>query len=241
MLKPVADGIWVVDSGPLRVMGMPLPLRMTVIRLRNGGLWLHSPTRWTPELHEAMERIGPVRHLVAPNTAHWSFMREWQDHCPMATAWGAPGLRERRQVRKAGLRLDHDLLELPPQAWEDEIAQAVVPGGGGFREVAFFHQPSRSLLLTDLVINLEPAKLPRAARPLVRLAGMMAPHGRAPAYLRLLIRLRRHEAAEAAARLVAWEPERVIITHGAWFQRDGAAALRRSLSWLLPRAAAAGE
>lgn len=234
MPKPVAEGLWVVDSGPLRAIGLPLPIRMTVIRLRDGSLWLHSPTRYTEGLHAALERIGPVRHLVAPNIAHWSFMKEWQDRCPAATTWAAPRLRERRQVRKAGLRLDHDLLNLSPAGWVEEIAQAVVPGGGGFREVAFFHRPSRTLLLTDLVINLEAAKLPRAARPLARLAGVMAPQGRAPAYLRLLIRLRRREAAEAAARLVAWEPERVIFTHGACFQQDGTAALRRSLSWLLP-------
>ena len=45
VMKPVADGVWIVDSGPLRVLGMPLPVRMTVVRLASGDLWLHSPTR----------------------------------------------------------------------------------------------------------------------------------------------------------------------------------------------------
>ena len=36
-LKPVADGVWIVDSGPLRVFGgIPLPVRMAVVRLRGG-------------------------------------------------------------------------------------------------------------------------------------------------------------------------------------------------------------
>ena len=43
VLKRVADNIWIVDSGPLRALGMPLPIRMTVIKLRDGGLLLHSP------------------------------------------------------------------------------------------------------------------------------------------------------------------------------------------------------
>ncbi|MFC7553301.1 hypothetical protein ACFQU7_15190 [Pseudoroseomonas wenyumeiae] len=37
-----------------------------------------------------MENIGPIRHLVAPNIAHWLFLRDWQAACPEATTWGAP-------------------------------------------------------------------------------------------------------------------------------------------------------
>ncbi len=39
--KPVAPGIWIVDSGPLSVMGIPVPVRMTV---RPGGR-LPTPQR----------------------------------------------------------------------------------------------------------------------------------------------------------------------------------------------------
>ncbi|MFC7608572.1 DUF4336 domain-containing protein [Teichococcus aestuarii] len=136
-------------------------------------------------------------------------------------------------MRKSRLRLDHDLAGAAPEPWAGEIEQRVVPGAGGFREVAFFHQPSRSLLLTDLVQNLEPGKLPPLVRPLARLAGVTAPEGGTPAYLRALLRLRRRDAAEAARQMLAWQPERVIFAHGAWFELDGTAALRRALSWLL--------
>lgn len=231
--KPVAEGLWIVDSGPLRVLGLPLPVRMTVLRLRDGGLWLHSPTRHTAALQRALQEIGPIRHLVAPNVAHWSFLQAWQRHCPEARIWAAPELRRRRAVRKSRLRLDHDLAGAPPPPWAGEIEQRVVPGAGGFREVAFFHQPSRSLLLTDLVQKLEPGKLPPLVRPLARLAGVTAPEGGTPAHLRALLRLRRREAAEAARQVLAWQPERVIFAHGAWFERDGTAALQRALSWLL--------
>lgn len=232
-LKPVAEGIWIVDSGPIRILGMPLPVRMTVVRLASGAMWLHSPTRHDEGLRREIEGLGPIRHLVAPNIAHWTFVQEWQRHCPEALTWAAPNLRERAQVRKAGLRIDRELAGAGPEAWEGAIEQAVVPGGAGFREVAFLHRPSRTLVLTDLVVNLEPDKLPLPTRLFGRAVGVLAPHGRAPAYLRLIIRLRRREAVEAARRLVAWEPERVIFSHGAWFERDGAARLQRSLAWLV--------
>ncbi len=231
--KPFAENVWIVDSSPLGIPGLPLPVRMTVIRLASGDVWLHSPTRFSFDLRAAIDRIGPIRHLVAPNVAHWTFLEQWQAHCPDALTWAAPGLRDRGQVRRSGVRLDTDLGDRAPEAWEGEIDQKVVPGGLGFREVACFHRPSRTLLLTDLVLNLEAAKLPPPARALMRLAGTLAPDGRAPAHLRAVVRLRRRDAALAAAQLVAWAPERVIVTHGAPIERDAAARLRHSLRWLL--------
>ncbi len=232
-LKPVALGLWIVDSGPIRAAGLPLPVRMSVVRLANGDIWLHSPTRYDAGLHRAIEALGPIRHLVAPNVAHWTYLKAWQLHCPQALTWAAPNLRRRRQVQKAGLRLDRDLADTAPPEWSADLVQAVVPGGFGFREVAFFHAASATLILTDLVLNLEPKKLPFLLRPLLRLAGATAPDGRAPVYLRLVVRLRRRDAARAAAALVALEPERVVFSHGAWFERNGAAELRRSLRWLI--------
>jgi hypothetical protein len=233
VLKPVADGLWIVDSGPLRALGIPLPVRMTVIRLGDGAIWLHSPTRYDAALHRAIAALGPIRHLVAPNIAHWTFLKAWQEHCPEATTWAAPNLDKRGQVRRAGLRLDRVLSDEAPDAWARDLRQVVVPGGLGFREVAFFHGATATLVLTDLVLNLEAEKMPALLRPFLRLAGMTAPHGMPPPYLRLAVKLRETDAATAANRLIAMKPERVVFTHGAWFERDGTAALRQSLRWLV--------
>ena len=146
--------------------------------------------------------------------------------------WAAPGLRHRTQVKKSGLRIDHDLGTDAPPDWGDDIEQVVVPGAAGFREVDFFHKPSRTLVLTDLVVNVEAEKMPVPMRLFARLSGVTAPHGKAPLYLRMIIRGRREDAAKAATRMLAWAPERVLFSHGRWFDRDGTAALRRSLAWL---------
>ncbi|HEX2529728.1 MAG TPA: DUF4336 domain-containing protein [Geminicoccus sp.] len=230
--KPVAPGVWIVDSGPHRMLGLPMPVRMTVIRLANGDLLLHSPTRFDDGLRRQLQELGPIRHLVAPNIAHWSFLKQWQDACPDAVTWAAPGLRERSQVQKSGLRIDRELSAVAPADWAQEIEQLVIPGGGGFTEIAFFHRPTRTLVLTDLVVNVEPQKLPWWMRPGAHLVGATAPDGKAPAYLRMLVKMKRSEAAPAAERLIAMEPERVIFTHGRWFDQEATAQLRRSLAWL---------
>jgi len=71
-LKAVAPGLWVVD-GPLirfgpRPLNMPFPTRMTVIRLDDGDLFIHSPTPLLPELTGELERCaGHPRWIVGPN------------------------------------------------------------------------------------------------------------------------------------------------------------------------------
>jgi hypothetical protein len=87
------------------------------------------------------------------------------------------------------------------------------------------HRPTRTLVLTDLIDNLEGDRLPLPTRLFAGLAGALAPNGKAPIYLRMVVNLRRRDAAAAAARMIAWEPERVIFAHGRWFDRDGSTRL----------------
>ena len=225
-VKQVAEGVWVVDSTMAGPFGSVLPVRMTVLRLEDGGLLLHSPTRLTPSLLLAVRELGPVRHLVAPNVAHWVFVRDWQRACPDATTWAAPGVRARGKVRRSGLRLDAELGDAAPAAWGAGMVMIPVRGGLGFVEAALFHAASGTLVLTDLAVNIELAKVPAAARPLIRALGM---DGRPAAYLRALVRLNQAEAAAAARRLVALAPRRVVFAHGQWVGRSAGEAL----GWLI--------
>ena len=233
VLKQVAPNIWVVDSGPLRALGLNIPIRMTVVKLQSGEVWLHSPTRYVQSLQQEIERIGRIGHLVAPSIAHWRFVEEWQQRCPNAVSWAAPELPGRRAVRKSNVKFHAELQAAAPELWKDDFEQLIIRGGFGVREAAFLHKPSRTLILTDLVENLEKEKLGPLVRPLMRLAGAMAPDGKAPIYYRMVVKMNRKEAASAARRLLQWAPERVIFAHGRWFDRDGTGQLRRSLRWLL--------
>lgn len=228
--KPFAEGVWIVDSGPLDAMGLKLPVRMVVIRLSNGELFLHSPTRFTPELAEALRGVGTVRHLVAPNIAHWIYLADWQRAFPEATTWGAPGLRSRAQVRASDVRIDVDLAQDAPPAWFGEINQGLV-AGAGFNEVWFFHPASRTLLLVDLIENLEVAKLSPLAATVMRTAA--ATQGTTARYLRPAIRLGGAAAKESIRAAIACAPERVLFAHGAPFENEGTERLRHAFAWLL--------
>ncbi len=65
--KPVADNIWVVDGEAISFYGLPFTTRMTIVRLSNGDLFIHSPIALTKALRQQVELLGTVRHLVSPN------------------------------------------------------------------------------------------------------------------------------------------------------------------------------
>jgi short-subunit dehydrogenase len=230
-LRPVADNIWIVDAGHINAAGFSLPVRMTVIRLTSGDLLLHSPTRYSQALHQELTRIGPIKHLLAPNIAHWMFLPQWQKALPEAKLSAAPGLAGRAQVRRSGLRIDRELGDTTPHEWAEDI-ELVLITSLLFSEIELFHKPSRTLVLTDLVQNLAPERLSFVSRAVANLLGITAPDGTAPAYLRLLLRLGGRPVEQAVSRLLRMRPERVIFAHGRWFESGGTQQLRRSLAWL---------
>jgi len=227
--KPVAEGIWIVDGEPIHAMGLTMPVRMTVIRLGNGSLLLHSPIRHSPELAQAITRLGPISHMVAPTTAHWQFMAGWQQAFPHAVTWAVPGLRNRAQVRKSGLRLDRDLEETAHPEWCADLQQGLVRGFG-LTETWFLHRQSRTLVLTDLVENLEPRRLPPVSAVAMRL--MRGNVGRPALHVRAALLAGGDQARADIRAMVALKPERVVFAHGAWFATDGAARLRRAFDWV---------
>lgn len=230
-LKPVADGIWLVD-GPLidfRWAGLrlPFPTRMTIIRLAGGGLWLHSPTALTPGLKAEVDALGPVRHLIAPNKLHYWWVGDWQKAYPEALAYAAPGMR--REARRA-IAFERDLEAEPPADWAGEIDQVLVPGSF-MTEVDFFHRRSRSLILTDLIENFEPAKVPRGwLRLLMRLGGVMVPGG-TPRDMRLTFLGHRKAVRRAIATMLGWRPQHLIVAHGRCRHDNATSELARALHW----------
>ena len=53
-LKPVAPNVWIADGGWIGFYGLPFPTRMTVIRLADGSIWVHSPIANENGLAEAV-------------------------------------------------------------------------------------------------------------------------------------------------------------------------------------------
>jgi hypothetical protein len=236
VLKPIAPDLWIVDGPALTLSALGIsvsfPTRMTIVRLPDGELWCHSPIALDDGLRAQVEALGPVRHLVSPNLLHYVYIGEWQRAWPNAIAWASPGVRERAAAHGCDVRFDADLTGTPPEAWAGEIDQELFAGGRFIHEVAFFHRGSRTLILADLIENFELDRMQRRWRWLMRAAGVADPDGKAPVEMRWTFWGHRDEARESRARLIGWNPVRIVIAHGRWYERDGTAELQRALRWL---------
>ena len=236
--KVVSDDIWIVDGSIISFYKMPFPTRMTVVRLDDGSLFVHSPVEFDEELRAGVDALGEVRHLVAPNWIHYAYLPQWQKAYPKATTWAADGVEERAEKYEVDINVDHRLGDEEPAAWRGQIDQLVVTGSPLHLEVIFFHRASSTLILTDLIENFEPDKTPCWLRPLTRLAGIRDPDGKMPLDMRMSFRFGeggkgKDKLRQAVNTMLSWQPERVIISHGRWYEKNGTDELRRAFRWLL--------
>lgn len=75
---------------------MALGHRMTIARLPDGSLWIHSPVEYSAELAGKLTRLGPLAHIVAPNCMHDTYLAEWFAAQPAARFHGAKGFSRYR-------------------------------------------------------------------------------------------------------------------------------------------------
>lgn len=97
-LKTIDEGIWIVDGEIVemnfKITQVPFSTRMTVVRLGNNDLWIHSPIHLTPQLRSEIDELGHVKHIVAPNKLHYVYMEEWSQAYPDAKLWATKGLEK---------------------------------------------------------------------------------------------------------------------------------------------------
>lgn len=176
--------------------------------------------------------MGEVTWLISPNKLHHLFLDEWLEAYPEANSYAAPGLMEKRR----DLRFDAELTERTEPVWSDTITQTLFRGSRVMEEAVFFHKPSRTLLLTDLIENFDPATLNGWQRGLARFAGILAPHGKTPIDWRVTFHPGDWKKARAALEtMLGWEPENIILSHGRCIFGGGTMFLENAFSWLIAR------
>lgn len=235
-LKSITDGVWIVD-GPVIAFGylglkFPFPTRMTIVQLADGGLWVHSPTELSSSLKNEVDALGRVRYLIAPNRIHYWWVEKWVAAYPDAVTYAAPGVRT--QARSNGRFADYnvDLAEEGEFPWSGELKMLLVHGGY-LSEAVFFHDATRTLVITDLIQNYEREKIANPFfRFMSRLSGAVDPDGKMPVDLRSTFFMHRKKMSEAVRTMISWQPQRIIIAHGRWYEDNAVAELKRAFRWL---------
>ncbi len=226
MFRQVDDELWVIDHRPRPGAWFPFGTRTTLVRLSDGGLFMHSPGPLSISLAKQIDALGPVRCIVAPNDFHHLYVAEnaraWQG----ASIHLAPGLA----AKCRDLSYNAELAADPAPEWSTDLDQCWVRGASRVNEVVFLHRPSRTLIVTDLVFNVHLGST-RSERLFLRAMGI---EGRITS-TRLMRWLTRDRIAArtAADRILGWDFERVIMAHGEIIERGGKDELRRGLAWLI--------
>jgi len=222
-MDKLANDLWAVAS-PQSFLGLHLGTRMTVVRLRDGSLLVHSPIALTPSLKAEVALLGPVRHIVAPSQAHHLYAGEWQDAYPDALLHAAVGLAMRRK----DLAIDRELRGDAPADWDSDLDTTFLDGTL-LNETVFFHRPSRSLIVADLIENFQTS--PHwPTRTYLKLAGI---HGRPGLSrgLRLIFRDKKR-ARRSIDEMLGWDFDRVVLAHGEIIESGGRDAVRDAYTWL---------
>lgn len=227
-LTELADGLWTVDA---ELDLLPIGRRMTVARLADGGLAVHSAVACDDETMAALDRLGPVRFILVPSGYHRLDAPRYAARYPDARVLAMPA-SHRRVGERVTVHGDHGLLPAGgPLSYE--------PLDGLPAEAVFVHRAgdgSETLVFNDGFMNL-PDRLPGWRGFVVKLMGSTGgPKVTRTARLGLV----KDKAAYAEhLRRLAARPAlaRVVPGHGAVITSDAAAALRRAADGLhRPRA-----
>lgn len=228
MIESFADDIWIA-SGPTvtGAGGFHFPTRMAIIRLETGGLFVWSPVALTADLRDAVDALGPVEHIVGPNSLHHLFIPDWAAAWPQAQLHAAPGL----DTARPDIRFDARLDDAPDPAWAGTLDQVIMHGNAITTETVFFHRPSGTVIVTDLIQHLPDEWFSGWRALIAKWDRMTGPEPAMPRKFRLAF-TNRKAARAARDRLLAWPAERLVMAHGAPVTEDTAGLIRRAFAWL---------
>jgi hypothetical protein len=223
MLQKITDQLWTAAI-PHNMMGLHLGTRMTVVKLTNNTVLLHSPIPISDALHYELNAIGHVSHIICPNMFHHSYAKEAAQTFPTAILHGPKALQKKRTDLKFG----GELSSAAHPDWATDLSQLLIEGCA-LQETVFYHPKTKTIISADLSENFKNSDhLP--TRLYLKAAGI---HGK-PGWSRLLRFVYRDRALakKSVAQLFNWDFDKVIIAHGDIIDQQPKEAIQQTFAWL---------
>ena len=111
-----------MDGISVSFVGAETNTRMTVAKLSDGSLWIHSPIAWNTDVAAFIQHLGGrVSAIIAPNKYHCFWIEQWQERFPQARTFAEPALRKKVK----GLADTTALATQPPALYGNEIDQTL--------------------------------------------------------------------------------------------------------------------
>jgi hypothetical protein len=232
-LVPVqqSENIWTVEGPEVgyRLAGVtiPCPTRMTVVKLTDGSLWLHSPVMHATNLDNALSELGPISALVAPNSYHYLQLGAWAALHPGAAVYASADV-----VTKTGVANSIPIDRNSHAGWRQDLDDHLI-ALGRFSETVFFHHASATLIVTDLMQTFEASRVHRwPIKLLLQAGGATGPNAKPSIEIRLAARQHRDVLRAGVQQMIDWNPRRIILSHGPCIQDDAVGAIQRAFDWI---------
>ena len=210
-MRKLDRNLWLL-SYPLKILGADIIRNVTIIRLDSGKLLIHSTAPFTANDVDAINHVGNPTWLVEAMLDHDTFSQEGRSAFPDIPYLGPPGFDER--VSAPILPLD-----TPPDEWSPEIEILQIDGNPSFSEHIFFHKPSRTLIVADLIFNYR--KAPNLWTKLLLFPAMGFRH--APGMSKRFRNAITDKMAfrQSLEQMFEWDFERIIVGHGQVVETQG--------------------
>ena len=144
-MKLIAPNLWTLEYH-LPLLGTEQGRVVTIIRIESGELIIHSTGPFSPEDVEAISSVGRPAWLIDAMLYHDTFAQQGRAAFP-----GIPYLAPEGFASVA--KVDSQPILPVPSQWNGEVEVVRLEGAPKIDEHVFFHVPSRTLVVADLVFN----------------------------------------------------------------------------------------
>jgi hypothetical protein len=198
--------------------------RMTVVRLKSGGTFVHNAIQLEDQDYAKLERIGTPEVIVAPNVFHGSDAHHYKKRYPKARLLVSKG------AAKSIAKLCPVDGVLP--AWDEALRSEVdcleAAGMRWLHESLFFHRASRTLLVTDLIFNMQ-TDFKGFERKFARWNRIDKKFGPSRIFKLVFVKDRK-AVSEFLSHVLKWDFDRVVVNHGDILDSGGRELFRKSFS-----------
>lgn len=223
-LTQLSDHCW-IHTQSFAMQGVEMGTRSTLVAYAPEALLLIGPGPETREVASQIQALGTVKHVIAPNAFHHLYLKEAQRLFPEAQLW-APGAVAKKQP-------DLSLNRLQPEStyvWSD-VLDTLSLKGTRLQEYVFFHQESKTLVLTDLLFNIV---APQGLKAHL-VTAVMGTRGKL-ACSRLVKTLAIQDRAllrESLQQILQWDFQRIVMAHGACVEENARTRFTEALAFVL--------
>jgi hypothetical protein len=231
-LREIAPGLYCADGW---WKGSPMGRRMTVMRVGEDALAVHCAMSMPAAEMQRLDALGRVAYIIAPNPAHATEAPLYARRYPEAKVLVPAGMVR----RQSGLMTIHGTIEdgWPPEL--DGSLTAVSVQGLRISESAYLHVASRTLVLTDLVMNFGHDHFRGLMKMMMRLNGIIDHFG--PSHLlRYGLTRDRRKLRDSLEQIMAWDFDGVVMNHGRILTRGGKEKMWEAYGFLLNAGVATG-